>query len=46
MAFRKEVLISEGITLVSDYFILIDGILRKRPRKSSGLIVVRDYIAR
>ncbi len=43
LAFRKEVLIGEGITLVSDHSTLNDGILRKRPRKSSEVIVVGDY---
>lgn len=43
LGFRKEVLIGEGITLVSDRFTLNDGILRKRPRKSSEVIVVEDY---
>jgi len=46
MAFRKEILISEGIILISAYFILNDIILRKRLRKFSGLTVVRDYTAR
>jgi len=46
MAFRKEVLIGEGITLISAHFTLNDGILRKRPRKFSGLTVVGDHTAR
>ena len=45
LAFRKDIRISDT-TLVSDHFIINDGILRKTPRKSSGIIAVENRITR
>jgi len=42
-AFCKEILIGEGVTLLSDHFALNDGILQKRQHKSSGVVVAGDH---
>jgi len=42
-AFYKEILISEGVILLSNHFALNDGILQKRQHKSSRVVVARDY---